>query len=402
MSRATRIPQLPLPPLPGGAAGLVVASRLWRDFLLLTLLCGAAFLAPGGEIKFDFGLYQRDRIPPGFTSLVSGSGKPGDWKVMDEMVAPVMTPILTNQPNSLAFAKHTVLAVSSADTAPVHSPILLFTNEIFADFTLTTRFKIVSGTTAPEAGIAFRVQDEKNYYVIRASTVGNQAVRGSLLWYRVVNGVRFDSQGIGVLVPIPPDAWQDLRVECLGNTIRAFLNGKQMIPPVPASAPTNDAEMPRINDSTFAIGKTGFWTAGDTTAFFADTRIEYTARVPQIQTVIADVMKKNSRLLGLKVYAIKNSPTPVVVADGKEKDLGAPGGNTEADVIANGRIFFLKQDGSVEVTQPLRDRNGEVIAALKTTMKSFLGETTAIAVSRATQIKKDVESGLSILQDINE
>jgi len=90
------------------------------------------------------------------------------------------------------------------------------------------------------------------------------------------------------------------------------------------------------------------------------------------------------------------------VADGKEDDLGAPGGKTEEDVIANGRIFYLKQDGSVEVTQPLRDRNGEVIAAIKTTMRSFLGETTAIAVSRATQIKKDVESGLSILQDINE
>jgi len=388
--------------LAGGAFRILVASRLWREFLLLSLLGGAALAAGGAEITFDFGLYPRGPIPHGFTSLVSGPGKPGDWKVMDEIVPSAMAPILTNQANAMAFSKHTVLAGSSPDTAPGHSPILLFTNETFANFTLTTRFKIVSGTTAPEAGIAFRVQDEKNYYVIRASTVGNQAVHGSLLWYRVVNGVRYDSQGIGVLVPIPPGAWQDLRVECAGNTIRAFLNGKQMIPPVPASAPTNDAELPRINDSTFAAGNTGFWTAGDTTAYFADTRIEYTARVPQIQTVIADVMKKNSRLLGLKVYALKNSPTPVVVADGKEDDLGSPGGKTEEDVIANGRIFFLKLDASVEVTQPLRDRNGDVIAALKTTMKTFLGETTAIAVARATQVKKDVESGLAILQDINE
>ena len=84
--------------------------------------------------------------------------------------------------------------------------------------------------------------------------------------------------------------------------------------------PTNDAELPRINDSTFAAGKTGFWTAGDTVAYFADTKIEYTARVPLIQTVIAGVMKKNPRLLGLKVYALKNtSPRPVVVADGKDR-----------------------------------------------------------------------------------
>jgi hypothetical protein len=381
MSRATWIIKLVLPPLLGGAA------------------LGAS----AAEIKFDFSQFQDGRIPPGFISLVSGPGAPGDWKVMDVLVPPTMAPILTNLPATrLATAKQTVLAGSSQDAAPGHSPILLFTNEIFANFTLTTRLKIVGGTTAPEAGIAFRVQDEKNYYVIRASTAGNASVPGSLLWYRVVGGVRYDGQGMGVLVPIPTDAWQELKVECVGTSIRAFLNGKQMIPPVLAGATTNDSELPRINDSTFAAGKTGFWTAGDTVAYFAETRIDYTARIPQIQTVIADVMKKNSRLLGLKVYALRNSPSPVVVADGKANDLGSPGGKTEEDVIANGRIFYLKQTNSVEVTQPLRDRNGDVIAALKTTMTTFTGETIETAVARATQIKKAVESGLAILQDINE
>jgi hypothetical protein len=50
----------------------------------------------------------------------------------------------------------------------------------------------------------------------------------------------------------------------------------------------------------------------------------------------------------------------------------------------------------------LRDRNGDVIAALKTRMTTFLGETDENAVTRATVIKKAVESGLAILQDINE
>jgi len=369
------------------------AARI-RQFILPSLLGGAALLASAAEIKFDFGQFQPGRIPPGFTSLVSGPGRPGDWKVMDVAVAPVLAPLLTNLPNAMvATAKLTVLAASSADASPGHCPILLLTNETFANFTLTTRFKIVSGATAPEAGIAFRLQDASNYYVLRAST------RGNLLWYRVVGGIRYDTQGIGVQVPIPQDGWQDLRLECAGNSIRGILNGKLMIPPVRAGDPTNDVA---INDSTFAAGKTGFWIAGDTVAYFADTRIEYTARVPLIQTIIADVMKKNSRLLGLKVYALKNSPVPVVVADGKDDDLGTPGGKTEADVIANGRIFYLKQTSSVEVTQPLRDRNGEVFAALKTTMTTFRGETTDTAVARATQIKKAVESGLAALQDINE
>src|ERR1035441_139720 len=135
------------------------AARITKC-ILSSLLGGAALLASGAEIKFDFGQFQDGRIPPGFISLVSGPGRPGDWKVMDEAVPPILTPLLTNLPNALAAtAKHTVLAGSSLDAAPSHSPLLLFTNQIFADFTLTTRFKIVSGASAPEAGIAFRVQD---------------------------------------------------------------------------------------------------------------------------------------------------------------------------------------------------------------------------------------------------
>jgi hypothetical protein len=362
--------------------------------LLPVLLGGAALLASGAEIKFDFAQFQTGRLPDGFISLVSGPGLPGDWKVMDVTVPPAMSPLMTNLSGAMqATAKQTVLAASSSDAAANHSPLLLFTNETFANFTLTTRFKIVSGSTAPEAGIAFRVQDESNYYILRAST------RGNLLWYRVVRGVRYEGQGIGVQIPIARDDWQELRLECSGNSFRGFLNGKLLIPPVRDGDPTNNVA---INDSTFAAGKTGFWTAGDTVAFFADTKIDYTARVPLIQTVIAGVMKKNPRLLGLQVYALKNSSTPVIIADGKDADLGAAGSKTEADVLASGRTYFLKQSGSVEVTLPLRDRNGEVIAALKTTMTSFRGETTDTAVARATLIKQAVESGLSISADINE
>ena len=90
------------------------------------------------------------------------------------------------------------------------------------------------------------------------------------------------------------------------------------------------------------------------------------------------------------------------VADGKDKVLGSPGGKTEEDVLASGKVYFLKETSYVEVTQPLRDRNGDVIAALKTTLTTFRGETQSDAVARATQIKKEVESGLAALQDIND
>ena len=57
---------------------------------------------------------------------------------------------------------------------------------------------------------------------------------------------------------------------------------------------------PAVNDSTFATGKTGFWTAGDTVAYFADTRIEYTAARAVDPDRHREVMKKNSSSPGLE------------------------------------------------------------------------------------------------------
>ena len=87
------------------------------------------------------------------------------------------------------------------------------------------------------------------------------------------------------------------------------------------------------------------------------------------------------------------------IADG---NLGTPGTKYEADVIEHASIYFLKDDNAVEVTLPLRDRNGEVAAALKTRMKSFPGETRDTAVARATVIKKAVELRMAALRDVTQ
>jgi hypothetical protein len=198
---------------------------------------------------------------------------------------------------------------------------------------------------------------------------------------------------------VPTNTWEELKVQCSGNQFRCYWNGQLVIPPARAGAPTNDLA---INDSTFSTGKIGFWTASDTVAYFSDTRIDYTPRVPLIQTAVAAVVAKNPRLLGLKVYEMKDSGAPVLVADAKEQGLGTPGGKSESDVILNGTVLYLKLKDSVELTLPLRDRNGDIIAALRTTMTTFRGETTDTSLTRATIIKKAVEEQLNTLQDINQ
>jgi DNA-binding IclR family transcriptional regulator len=64
--------------------------------------------------------------------------------------------------------------------------------------------------------------------------------------------------------------------------------------------------------------------------------------------------------------------------------------------------MYLKLKEAAEVTMPLRDRNGEIIAALKVTMTCPKGESATVSAARALKAKKEVESRLDPLQDIRQ
>ena len=361
-----------------------------RLFCLACFLAGLASNAGAVRISFDFSKDAPGQIPPGFASLATGGGAPGDWKVVEEAVPPTLAP-LTDRARATA-AKHPVLSVQSPDARAGRFPLLLFTNEIFSDFVLTTRFKI-SGGDDPAAGVVLRARDQDNYYVVRASAGGN------LLWYRVVDGKSYDMLGIGVKIPVPRDVWMELRVECSGSGTRCFLDGKLAIPPARAGAPTNGLA---VNDTTFAMGKIGFWSGAGAQCSFVDANVQYTPKVAFAQVVMAEIKKKYPRLLGLKIYASKESGAPVLVGDLNGDNLGAPGAKYEADVIKRGVTYYYKDGGAVVVMLPLRDRNGDVVAALKTRMKAFEGETQDTAVTRAVVVKKAIEQQMGSLRDLTE
>jgi hypothetical protein len=362
-----------------------------RLFCLCWIFTGLASTAWAAQINFDFSKDAPGQIPPGFASLVTGEGKPADWKVLEELVPPVLAPV--SDKARATVAQHPVLAVQSLDLHDNHFPVLLFTNETFSDFILTTRFKISGGIVDPMAGVVLRAQDPDNYYVVRASTEGN------LLWYRVVGGQSYDMLGIGVKIPVPRDVWQELRVECSGSRTRCFLDGKLVIPPARPGAPTDDLA---VNDTTFATGKIGFWCKADTKCSFVDASVQYTPKVAFAEIVVAEIKRKYPRLLGLKIYADKTPGSPVIVGDMNAGALGAAGTKYEEDVIKRGVIYYLKDGNAVEVTLPLRDRNGDVAAAIKTRMTTFPGETQATAVARATVIRKTIELQMANLQGITE
>jgi hypothetical protein len=64
--------------------------------------------------------------------------------------------------------------------------------------------------------------------------------------------------------------------------------------------------------------------------------------------------------------------------------------------------YYAKEKAWVEITLPLHDRNGDIVAALKTRLERFPGETEETALSRATVVKKAVEAKMGTLQDIRQ
>jgi hypothetical protein len=362
-----------------------------RLICLVWIIAGLVSETRAAQINFDFSKDKPGQTPPGFVSLVTGEGRPADWSVVEEIVPPTLAPI--SDKSRASINQLPVLSVQSLDTHQNHFPVLLFTNEIFSDFVLTTRFRISGGMVDPMAGVVLRATDQSNYYVVRASTEGN------LLWYRVVAGKSYDMLGVGVKIPVPKDVWQELRVECSGSGTRCYLNDKLVIPPVRAGAPTNGLA---VIDTTFVLGKIGFWCKADTQCSFVDANVQYTPKVAFAQKVAAEIKQRYPRLLGLKIYAQKDAGLPILVGDLDGGGLGAAGTKYEADVIERGVIYFLNDGKAVEVTLPLRDRNGDVAAALKTRMNSFAGETRDTAVARATVIKKAIEKRMANLQNVTE
>ena len=337
-----------------------------------------ALPAAGAELSFDFGSFASDKAPAGFRSALAGTGKPGEWKVIMDEVPPLLAPLTAKAP---VVTRRAVLAQLNQDPTDERFPLLIFDGEVFSDFTLTTRFKLAGGGLEQMAGIAFRLRDEKNFYVIRASGLGR-----NIRFYKVVEGVR--SEPIGPEVEIPKGVWHELKIECKGNSIRCGLNGKDAIPP--------------LTDNTFTSGKIAFWTKSDSVSYFADTKLVYTPREIAAKAIVRDTVKKFGHLRGLKVYILDAQGEPKVVASKDEKEIGSPGGKSEKDCITKGVMFYGKDRKTVSVVMPLRDRNGEPIAAARVVMETFTGQTEQNALARARPVVKTMQARVQSLEEFTQ
>jgi hypothetical protein len=345
-------------------------------WLSVTCLLAIRFAASAALLTIDFRETPEGTTPNGFESLLAGEGRMGSWAVIKAEVPPAMTPLSQEAPQT---SVKPVLAQTDYDPTDERFPMLAYAREEFNDFTLTTRFRILGGEKEQMAGIAFRLQDPDNFYVIRVSALGQ-----NIRFYKVVTGIR--GKLIGPSLNIATNEWYELGIQCRGSEITCSLNGTPVMPP--------------LQDTSFARGKIAFWTKSDSACQFDGVSVAYTPTVPLAKQILKAALDKYGRVVDLRLYVPAQDGLGTAVAASKHpEDAGMSGGKAEEGAIRDANIFVGKGQGTVTVVMPVRDRNGDPQAAAQIVMDSFPGQTDNNAVVRAKPIIKLMERMLQSSQD---
>ncbi|HAV64161.1 MAG TPA: hypothetical protein DCY13_17570 [Verrucomicrobiales bacterium] len=351
----------------------------------MRLICLCSFLVlVGAELRaaekaFDFNLLKDGELPAGWRVALTGGGPPPEWgAVKDELPSAFERFSASARSETI----RPVIAQNSTDKTDERFPMLIYEEEQYGDFKLTTRFKTVAGETEQMAGIAFRVQDEQNYHVVRASSMG-----GTFLFYSFINGQR--TPPVGARVEIPSNVWHTLEIDAKGNDFTFRLNGVQV--------------MPEVSNPNFRRGKLAYWTKSDSVSYFVDTRITFTPLEIKAQQLVKSAMEKFDRLLELGVLVAGDAPgTAKMIASGNADSIGKEGYAEERMVMDLGEMMYLQGKSDVTVTLPLRDRNGDIIAAVRVRMKRFAGQTQKNAILRAQPVVGHLQSSVLSAADLYE
>lgn len=135
-------------------------------------------------------------------------------------------------------------------------PALALGAGVYGDVTITVRFKPISGNVDQAAGIIARVQDQGNYYIIRANVLET-----NVNLYRYAGGRRSGIKDGSVKVT--NGQWQELRLEVVGDRLRGFLNGQLVV---------------EATDTTYKAGRVGLWTKADSVTCFDDVVVTSASR----------------------------------------------------------------------------------------------------------------------------
>jgi hypothetical protein len=192
--------------------------------------------------------FDQDKIgsvPQGFSTALTGQGKPGVWVVMKDAQSP---------------DRGNVLAQTDADPTDYRFPVCVLDDLSAKDLDLSVMVKPVTGRGDQAAGLVWRYQDANNYYIVRAN-----ALEHNVVLYKVQNGRRTDlplkgaGRTYGKKITVPSGLWSTLRVTAAGSLFTVYFNGEQLY---------------EVEDTTFpGAGKVGVWTKADSVTYFDNLSI---------------------------------------------------------------------------------------------------------------------------------
>ena len=190
-----------------------------------------AGLTETGAIMIEIDKMTLGAEPADFDFARTGRGGPARWAVAADPSAAV----------GLAIEQ------TSTDTTDYRFPLAIYRPVSASGVDVTVRFKAVAGKVDQAGGVAVRVSDPDNYYVVRAN-----ALEDNVRFYRVVKGRREQIEGANTRVTA--NEWHRLGLRAEGQRFTITFDGKQLF---------------TATDRTFAgAGKVALWTKADSVTRF--------------------------------------------------------------------------------------------------------------------------------------
>ena len=169
--------------------------------------------------------------PAEFEFARTGRGGPGRWAVVADPSAG----------GGRAIEQTSTDATSFRFPLAIHRPVSA------KDVEVSIRFKPLAGKVDQAGGIAVRVSDADNYYVVRAN-----ALEDNVRFYRVVKGKR--EQLAGNDTKVASNQWHMLGLKAEGDRFTVTFNGRELFV---------------ATDRTFAAaGRVALWTKADSVTRF--------------------------------------------------------------------------------------------------------------------------------------
>jgi hypothetical protein len=183
------------------------------------------------QSTIDLGSAALGELPAGFRTARTGQGAPAAWSVVADASVP----------------SGKALAQTSTDRTDYRFPLAIYEGVTARDIEVTVRFRAVDGRIDRAGGIAVRLADADNYYVLRAN-----ALEDNVNFYHVVRGSR--RQVRGVSAKVTSDQWHDLSLKALGDQFTIGFYGKTLF---------------SVADQTIgSAGKIALWTKADSVTRF--------------------------------------------------------------------------------------------------------------------------------------